>query len=227
MKDDRFTNLEQDIIRSLGRILSSREMNDLKKTISSAMEQVDEVTTKTARRVEQASRRVQQHYTYPPKPPKEQKIPKANTTYSHNYPTTYRNLPVKGSVSSGFWLAGSICGIALGASMLSLGTVFSLIMGFGNAAISFISSAAVTAASIISTVFAGKSLGRIGRFKKYLKTLGGHPMYTIREISDKSGINEETVQKDLPKFLKAVSLPFAKTDEQKTCLILDKDTYQQ
>lgn len=227
MKDDRFTNLEQDIIRSLGRILSSREMNELKKTISSAMEQVDEVTTKTARRVEQASRRVQQHYSYPPKPPKEQKIPKANTTYSHNYPTTYRNLPVKGSVSSGFWLAGSICGIALGASMLSLGTVFSLIMGFGNAAISFISSTAVTAASIISTVFAGKSLGRIGRFKKYLKALGGHPMYTIREISDKSGINEETVQKDLPKFLKAVSLPFAKTDEQKTCLILDKDTYQQ
>ena len=31
MKDDRFTNLEKDIIRTVGRVLSSQEISDLKK----------------------------------------------------------------------------------------------------------------------------------------------------------------------------------------------------
>ncbi len=238
MRDDRFINLEKDILRSVGRILSSQELNDLKKTIYSAMEQVDEITTKTARKVEKRAnytserinRQTQQNY-YRGASAQEHYANTANynthNTKNHKSITTYRNLPVKGSTASGLWLAGSICGIVLGTSMLSFGTILNLILGASSAFISFISSAAVTVASIVSTVFAGKSIGRIGRFKKYLKTLGGHPMYTIREISEKSGISEDKVQADLPKFLKSVSLPFAKTDEQNTCLILDKETYQQ
>ncbi len=239
MRDDRFINLEKDILRSVGRILSSQELNDLKKTIYSAMEQVDEITTKTARKVEgkvnktseRINRQTQQNY-YRGTAAYDQHYQNASVHNTHSTQnrkaiTTYRNLPVKGSTSSGLWLAGSICGIVLGTSMLSFGTVLSLILGAGSAFISFVSSAAVTAASIISTVFAGRSVGRIGRFKKYLKSLGGHPMYTIREIAEKSGISEDKVQADLPKFLKSVSLPFAKTDEENTCLILDNETYQQ
>ena len=235
MKDDRFTNLEQDIIRSVGRILSSNEMKDLKKTIHSAMEQVDEVTTRTARKVEEVSRQAQRNY-YRPAPPKY--TPPQQTAYrapqsAHQSktnsasPAIYRNLPVKGATSSALWLAGSIGGIVLGTAMLSIGTILNLIIGAGSALAGFAISASVIAASTISTVFAGKSLGRIGRFKKYLKSLGSHSMYTIKEIAEKSGISMDKVQNDLPKFLKSVSLPFAQLDDQQTCLILDQDTYQQ
>ena len=238
MKDDRFTNLEKDIIRSVGRILSSQEMSDLKNTISSAMDQVDEITTKTARKVDaavnkaaakaeqKAYRTNYQASQYHGSQRRYSNQPQQND-YSRNYPTTYRGLKIKGSVSSGLWLAGSICGIVFG----SLSTIFTSVFSLVGMSTAFLSgvllSLVITTASIVSTIFAGKSLGRIGRFKKYLKALGPQPMYTVKEISDGSGVSQDTVQQELPKLLKAVSFPYAKLDEQKTCLILEKETYQQ
>ncbi len=235
MKDDRFSNLEQDILRTVGRVLSSQELNELKNTIFSAVDQVEQAANKAARKMDEAARTSAPNYKSYDKSNYEggrrysnqNASPPYTNTYSKSKPAVYRNLPVKGSTGNGIWLGASICGIVFSALAVPIGIIGATVSG-GLAALSAIAAPLVgLGASITSTVFAGMSLSRIGRFKKYLKSLGSHPMYTVREIAAGSHIPEDQVYKDLPKFLKSVSLPFAKMDEEKTCLILDKDTYQQ
>lgn len=239
MNDDRFTNLEKDIMRSVGRILSSQELSDLKYTIFSAIDQVEQVTQKTARTMEKAADKVEQashkaaekaansarnSYYQPYNGGRVYSNRSQRENPPSNYGKNSSTLQIKGSVSSGLWLAFSICGIVIGASLTLLGLVFSLLGHFS----SFFGGALLfLAASIVSTVFAGKKLGQVGRFRKYLKAIGQHPMYTVKEISSGSGIPETKVQQELPKLLSAVSFPFAKLDEERTCLILEKETYQQ
>ncbi len=237
MKDERFTNLEKDIIRSVGRVLSSQEMNELKNSIFSAVDQVEKVANKAARQADETVRRVNSRMN----PPTYKNGHSGGRRYSNesytgayatpNYtnkqPAVYRNLRVKGATRSGLWLAGSICGILFSTLAIPLAAISATISGAGSALLSIAAPLATMAGSIVSTVFAGKSISRIGRFKKYLKTLGSHPMYTVQEIAEGSHIHANQVSSDLPKFLDAVALPFAKLDEEKTCLILDRDTYQQ
>ena len=64
MKDDRFTNLEKDIIRTVGRVLSSQEMSDLKHTIYSAMNQVEKATRKTAEKLQDLGEEIPKKQTY-------------------------------------------------------------------------------------------------------------------------------------------------------------------
>ncbi len=235
MRDDRFTNIEKDILRSVGRVLSSTDMTELKNTIFAAMDQVDQITTKTARKVEEkvekAAEKVEfraQNVSYRNSNSYGRRYTNQNNTapvYNSNLPSTYRNYPIKGSTAAGLWLAFSIVGIVFSALAIPSTAFFSLITGgsFASMLIPF----ACLAVSIVSTVFAGKNLSRIGRYKKYLKALGAHPMYSCKELAESTQLSIERVSKDMPKLLKAVSFPFAKMDDEKTCLILDKDTYQQ
>lgn len=236
MRDDRFTNLERDIIRTVGRVLSSQDLSDLKNTIYGAMDQVEKVTQKTAQKVQNtcdelrresksSTQEASTYHNYNTSSRRYSNQPQQS--YTRQYPSAYRNLKVKGTTGAGLWLAFSICGIVLGACSALLGSVVSWLVGFGSAAMSLIGGGIVTGASIISTVFAGKSLSKLGRFKKYLKAIGNHPMYTVKEIAAQSGCSEDRVYADLPKFLTSVTFPFAKLDDEKTCLILEKETYQQ
>ena len=241
MKDDRFTNLEKDIIRTVGRVLSSQEISDLKHSIYSAMDQVEKATRKTAEKLQDLGEekpKKQTYQTYQQYQPYQQTTSSAYSSgrrytnqpqqsYSHNYPTPYRNLKIHGQARSGLWLALSICGIAFGVCTATLGTVASLIIDAAMTVGSLVSGGIITALSTVSTVFAGKSLSKFSRYKKYLKALDNQPMYTVKEIAEKSSYSEEQVSKDLPKFISSVSFPFAKLDDQKTCLILEKETYQQ
>ena len=242
MRDDRFTNLEKDIIRTVGRVLSSQDLSDLKDTIYGAMEQVEKVTQKTAQKVQDTCdelRKENQNNTQNSYAQKASTYRNYNTSarrysnqpqqsYSHQYPTIYRNLKIKGTTGTGLWLAFSICGIVIGACAALFTGVFSLLgMSAEFFAATTIPSLVFTGASIVSTVFAGKKLNKLGRYKKYLQAIGNQPMYTVKEIAAQSGCNEDRVYTDLPKFLSSVSFPFAKLDDEKTCLILEKETYQQ
>lgn len=238
MKDDRFTNLEKDIIRTVGRVLSSQEMSDLKNTIYSAMDQVEKATQKTAQKLQDLGEESTKKQSYPNYQPYQQTTSTAYSsgrrysnqapqTYSHSYPTPYRNLKIQGKTGSALWLTFSILGIVCGASTALVGSVVSFIIGSLLPKAALITGGLITAASVVSTVFAGKSVAKIGRYKKYLKALDHQPMYTVKEIAAKSSCTEEQVAKDLPKFVSAVSFPFAKLDDQNTCLILEKETYQQ
>ncbi|MBR4074609.1 MAG: hypothetical protein IKK22_04235, partial [Firmicutes bacterium] len=64
MKDDRFTNLEKDIIRTVGRVLSSQEISDLKHSIYSAMDQVEKATRKTAEKLQDLGEEKPKKQTY-------------------------------------------------------------------------------------------------------------------------------------------------------------------
>ena len=238
MKDDRFTNLEKDIIRTVGRVLSSQEISDLNHSIYSAMVLVEIATRKSAEKLQDLGEEKPKKQTYQQYQPYQQTTSNAYSSgrrytnqsqqsYSHNYPTPYRNLKIHGQARSGLWLALSICGIAFGVCTATLGTVASLIIDAAMTVGSLVSGGIITALSTVSTVFAGKSLSKFSRYKKYLKALDNQPMYTVKEIAEKSSYSEEQVSKDLPKFISSVSFPFAKLDDQKTCLILEKETYQQ
>ena len=238
MKDDRFTNLEKDIIRTVGRVLSSQEMSDLKHTIYSAMDQVEKATRKTAEKLQDLGEEIPKKQTYQSYQPYKQTTNSSynsgrhytNQTpqsYSYNYPTPYRNLKIRGKTGSALWLAFSIAGIACGAITSITGLASFLVFDPLIAASTLLVGGVLTAGSILSTVFAGKSLSKFSRYKKYLKALDNQPMYTVKEIAEKSSYSEERVAKDLPKFISSVSFPFAKLDDQNTCLILEKETYQQ
>lgn len=239
MRDDRFTNLEKDIIRTVGRVLSSQDLSDLKDTIYKTMEQVEKVTQKTAQKVQDTCDELQKERQARPYIPKATTYYKDNTTsrrysnrmqqsYSPSYPSTYRHLKIKGQAGSALWLALSICGIVLGTCTSLFTGIFSFLsMSTKFFSADIIPSLILTGTSIVSTVFAGMNLNKLGRYKKYLKTIGNQPMYTVKEIAAQSGFSEDRVYTDLPKLLSSVSFPFARLDDEKTCLILEKETYQQ
>ena len=177
MKDDRFTNLEKDIIRTVGRVLSSQEISDLKHSIYSAMDQVEKATRKTAEKLQDLGEEKPKKQTYQQYQPYQQTTSNAYSSgrrytnqsqqsYSHNYPTPYRNLKIHGQARSGLWLALSICGIAFGVCTATLGTVASLIIDAAMTVGSLVSGGIITALSTVSTVFAGKSLSKFSRYKK-------------------------------------------------------------
>lgn len=242
MKDDRFTNLEKDIIRTVGRVLSSQEISELKNTIFHAVDQLERATQKTAQKMQDKTsswNKNTSQQSYPNYQPYQQTNYKAATSgrqysnqpqtyhYAQNLPSTYSKLKIKGQTTSALCLALSILGIVAGTSTLLLGSIASLVLSGTITAASLLACGVVTAASIVSTVISGKSVSKFSRFKKYLKALGPQPMYTAKEIAEKSSFREEQVSADLPKLIAAVNFPYAKLDDQNSCLILEKETYQQ
>lgn len=237
MKDDRFTNLEKDIIRTVGRVLSSQEISELKNTIFHAVDQLERVTQKTAQKMQTMNHNPAQPTDSNYQPYQQTNYTTASKgrqysnqqpyTYSHNYPSAYQKLKIKGQATSALWLASSIVGIAVGASVTLFGAIASILFADAFSAVSLLVGGVLTAATIISTVLSGKSVAQIKRFKKYLKALGPQPMYTVKEIAEKSSCKEDQISTDLPKFISAVNFPYAMLDDQNSCLILDKETYQQ
>lgn len=239
MNDDRFTNLERDIIRSVGRVLSSQELSDLKESIFQTVDQVEKVTQKTAQKIEETAdkmgRTAQKRSTTYYSQSRTYQNSYGGRTYSNQqqYSPTYekplvpRSLRIHGSTSTALWLAFSILGIVFGACSSVISVVSKLILSGLHQGFSFalLCSLLFTGGSILSTVLAGKKLSCINRYRKYLSVIGNQPLYTVKELAEHSQINEKTVSSDLPKLLSAVDFPFAKLDDDKTCLILDSETY--
>lgn len=68
---------------------------------------------------------------------------------------------------------------------------------------------------------------RLKRAEAYVKLAGSRKYCEIKELAQNVGRTPKFVARDLQKLIEKGILPEAHIDEQKTCLILDQDTYRQ
>lgn len=85
----------------------------------------------------------------------------------------------------------------------------------------------LTGASIWMLVKGISLLKRTGRLKKYLKIVGNSQFCPIDMLVRESGFDSAFVLKDLQKMIQKRVLPDAHIDDQKTCLMLGDEIYQQ
>lgn len=71
--------------------------------------------------------------------------------------------------------------------------------------------------------------GRIGRLKRYVSELKrqGKPYCELELLGKSTAKSLSYVQKDMEKILKLEMLPGVRMDDEKTCLMLDEETYRQ
>lgn len=68
---------------------------------------------------------------------------------------------------------------------------------------------------------------RLKRFNRYLRTIQSRSYYTIKELSESNGLSKKYVLKDLRKMISLGMFPEGHIDEQETCLILNRESYNQ
>lgn len=90
------------------------------------------------------------------------------------------------------------------AFFLILGCIFSVMLGVGKT-----------------------RLNKIGRLKKYLKEAGNKTYCPVEQLAAAVGKTQKFVIKDVERLIAGGILPEARLDEKKTCLMLDKATYNQ
>ena len=90
--------------------------------------------------------------------------------------------------------------------------------------------------SILGVLFAGslgvgiggkKRLELAQRFRKYVSVLGNRTYCMVEELADSVGESSKFVRKDLKKMIRQGFFPQGYLDQKETCLITDKQTYQQ
>ncbi len=70
-------------------------------------------------------------------------------------------------------------------------------------------------------------LGRLGRFQKYIKTLGDHTYCNFQKLALAVGKPEKFVKKDVGRMIDRGWFLEGHVDAQETCLITSNETYQQ
>lgn len=65
------------------------------------------------------------------------------------------------------------------------------------------------------------------RFRKYVSVLGNRTYCMVEELADSVGESSKFVRKDLKKMIRQGFFPQGYLDQKETCLITDKQTYQQ
>ncbi len=133
-------------------------------------------------------------------------------------------------------------GKSLGVTLTTLGSVFiplsAIALVAGGIALLVKSSlqALLTLAAIVVPIFitsiifasvGSKLRARYRRCKNYLRLTGDANFIAVRQLASETGQTPEFVADDLNKMIRKRMLPNAHLDDQKTCLMLDLETYQQ
>lgn len=72
-----------------------------------------------------------------------------------------------------------------------------------------------------------KKQGLASRFRKYRAVLGERTYCMVEELADSIGESSKFVKKDLKKMIRRGFFPQGYLDQKETCLITDRETYQQ
>lgn len=80
---------------------------------------------------------------------------------------------------------------------------------------------------LLMIVSGNRLRGRVNRFRRYMSIMNGARYFSIEQLAAATGESKDFLVKDLRKMIRKGMFPCAFIDEQNTCLILDRDTYQQ
>lgn len=84
-----------------------------------------------------------------------------------------------------------------------------------------------TAAGLVMLFRGCSLLGRLGRFKKYIRALGTRTYCDFHKLSSAVGRSVKFVKRDIKKMIKAGWFLEGSVDRKETCLITSRETYQQ
>ncbi|SFR68274.1 5-bromo-4-chloroindolyl phosphate hydrolysis family protein [Anaeromicropila populeti] len=68
---------------------------------------------------------------------------------------------------------------------------------------------------------------RLRRFRRYLRTFQGRSYYSIKELSHNCGLSKKFILKDFRKMVSLGMFPEGHIDDEETCLILNRESYNQ
>lgn len=119
-------------------------------------------------------------------------------------------------------------GILTGGMTLAMLIVGIVTAVAGEAAAVSLGLMAIGEAAGIGLIFNGcGGLGRLGRFKKYIKTIGKHTYCNFDQLAKAVRKPLSFVKKDIDKMIQKGWFLEGHVDTQQTCLITSNDTYQQ
>ena len=122
-------------------------------------------------------------------------------------------------IISGIILAGGM------AARLLIVQILQAVMRNGSA-VPTVVTAAGTAAGILMLYRGVSMLGRMARFKKYIKTLGNRTYCDFTELAAAVGKPVGFIKKDVRRMIRRGWFLEGTTDEKETCLITSRETYR-
>lgn len=81
--------------------------------------------------------------------------------------------------------------------------------------------------SLLLTVNGGKVRKRLSRFQRYMSVFRGRKYCTLEDLSVQTGFTSKYIIKDLLTMVQKGMFPQGRFDQNKTCFMLDTETYQQ
>lgn len=219
MENRNFSDIGRDIGKAVKDAIHSNEFSELKHTVKDAVNTAKQT-------VKEATASQKGGYTSDKSRPAYQKS--AEPAYSYSAPVVQRGKMPAGSVSGILFL---VFGLVFGIPFAIATLVFAIL----TAALSSIPVFPILTACFFPLTIAcaamvgvgAKQRGRVKRFKCYQKVLAGRTFCEIRELAAAVGKDNAFVAKDLQKMIRLRMFPDGHIDDQKTCLMVDGDTYEQ
>lgn len=138
------------------------------------------------------------------------------------------NFPWKQVASILLLVFGGLFGLV--AALSVFGLLLSTITGMAMKMVFGVFLAGVVPFGAMSALMLGKGCklrGRLSRLKLYLKCVGSANFCSIDQLAKMVRKEPEFVVKDLEKIIRTNMLPDGYLDDQRTCLMLGQETYQQ
>lgn len=137
------------------------------------------------------------------------------------------NIPV-GKISGNLLLIFGSIGIGLTGIavfvLLLIGQLIGKLGFFGTIALGVLP---LLCGSVYMSAKGSQIRNRIKRFYRYLRVFQGRSYYAIKELSANTGLSTKYVLKDLRKMIIIGMFPEGHIDEQETCFILNRESYNQ
>ncbi len=121
---------------------------------------------------------------------------------------------------------------SIGISTLGIGAMVLAIVGYYASQNSILYTIALSLLplffiSVFMTAAGGKMRKRLKRFRRYLAIFKERSYYSLKELSADTGQNKKFLLKDLRRMISMGMFPEGRIDEQETCIILNRESYNQ
>ncbi len=126
-------------------------------------------------------------------------------------------LTVFGSIGTGVFGISALVLLILAFTLPGLGFLATIALGVS----------ALLVPSLLMMARGGKNRKRLKRFRRYLKIIGGRGYCTLNELAQSTGWSKRFVLKDVRRMISIGMFSEGRIDEQQTCVILNRESYQQ
>lgn len=230
-----FSNLGEDIRSIVESALDSKNFDQLNKDISTTVNGALEEMRAKLREIQDNAQGNSYYYHKDPQP-KEKKVSYTRNTNTASYqrqnvkPKQYEVSPIArkpvGRVASVLWTVFGSIGMGVTGILLLSFAIFSMIGG-GVSSLAFGFMLSLFGASALMLGRGSYLRNRMKRFRVYAEQLHGRSYCSIIEFSDRIGKSKKFVIRDIRRMIHLGMFPQGHLDEEKTCFMLTRETYQQ